>query len=229
MSSGDRAAAAASPGSRSAGSTGPRGTRPRRPCVARSALVAAITRTSTLIVCVVADALELTLLQHAQQLHLQRHAHRAHFVEEQRAAMRLLEPSLPGADGAGERARARVRTSRPRAGSPGIALQLSATNRCAAPRARVMDRARDHFLARAGLAGDENRARRARDGLAASETDRASPGCVRRCPRSCSAAGAARAARRSRTSAGAARSRRRARAAARRTGTAWSRSRRRRA
>ena len=52
----------------------------------------------------VADALELALLQHAQQLHLQRRAHRPDFVEEQRALVRLLEPSLPVADRAGERA-----------------------------------------------------------------------------------------------------------------------------
>ena len=53
---------------------------------------------------VVADALELALLQRAQQLHLQRRAHRPDFVEEQRALVRLLESSLPRADGAGERA-----------------------------------------------------------------------------------------------------------------------------
>ena len=42
----------------------------------------------------VADALELALLQHAQQLRLERGAHRPDFVEEQRALVRLLEPSL---------------------------------------------------------------------------------------------------------------------------------------
>ena len=63
-----------------------------------------MTRTSTLIGLRVADALELALLQHAQQLHLQRRAHRPDFVEEERAAVRLLEPALPVADGAGERA-----------------------------------------------------------------------------------------------------------------------------
>ena len=52
----------------------------------------------------VADALELALLQHAQQLRLQRGAHRPDFVEEQRALVRLLEPALPGRDRAGERA-----------------------------------------------------------------------------------------------------------------------------
>ena len=63
-----------------------------------------MTRTSTLIGVRVADALELALLQHAQQLRLQRRAHRPDLVEEQRAPVRLLEPALAGADGAGERA-----------------------------------------------------------------------------------------------------------------------------
>ena len=53
---------------------------------------------------VIADALELALLQHAQHLHLQRHRHGAHFVEEERAPVGLLEPALAHRDGAGERA-----------------------------------------------------------------------------------------------------------------------------
>ena len=44
----------------------------------------------------VADALELALLQHPQQLRLERRAHRPDFVQEQRALVGLLEPSLPG-------------------------------------------------------------------------------------------------------------------------------------
>ena len=52
----------------------------------------------------VADALELALLQHAQQLGLQRRAHRPDLVEEERALVRLLEPALARADRAGERA-----------------------------------------------------------------------------------------------------------------------------
>ena len=47
----------------------------------------------------------------------------------------------------------------------GIALQLSATKRCDPPRAVVVDGARDDFLAGSGLARDEDRARRVRDGL----------------------------------------------------------------
>ena len=50
----------------------------------------------------VADALELALLQHAQQLGLQRRAHGPDFVEEERAFVRLLEAALAIGDGAGE-------------------------------------------------------------------------------------------------------------------------------
>ena len=52
----------------------------------------------------VADALELALLQHAQQLRLQRRAHRPDLVEEERPLVRLLEASLARPDRAGERA-----------------------------------------------------------------------------------------------------------------------------
>ena len=112
----------------------------------------------------VADALELALLQHAQQLHLQRRAHRPDFVEEQRALVRLLEPPLAVADRAGERA-AHVAEQ--------LGLEQRLGNRAAverdeavhAPRAVVVNRARDDFLAGAGLAGDENRAVGRRDGF----------------------------------------------------------------
>ena len=60
----------------------------------RSRLVAAITRTSTLIVCVAADALELALLEDAQQLGLDRRRDLADLVEEQRAAVGELEPAV---------------------------------------------------------------------------------------------------------------------------------------
>jgi hypothetical protein len=60
--------------------------RPRGP-----GAVAAITRTSTLIGDVAADAVELALRQHAQQARLQIGRHVADLVEEQRAAVGLLE------------------------------------------------------------------------------------------------------------------------------------------
>src|SRR4051794_9486186 len=52
----------------------------------------------------VADALELPLLEHAQQLRLERRAHGPDFVEEQGALVRLLEAALPCRDRTGERA-----------------------------------------------------------------------------------------------------------------------------
>ena len=76
--------------------------------------------------------------------------------------MRLLEPSLAVADRAGERA-AHVAEQ---LGFEQRFRQRAAIDRhepLIAPRAVVMDRARDQLLARARLARDQNRARRARD------------------------------------------------------------------
>ena len=52
----------------------------------------------------VADALDLALLQRAQQLGLQRQRHRRDFVDEERALVRQLEPADARRHGAGERA-----------------------------------------------------------------------------------------------------------------------------
>jgi hypothetical protein len=62
---------------------------------------------------VAADALERSLLQHAEKLHLQRERDLADFVEEERAAVRLLEPADASLLGA------RDRTARTRGGSRG--------------------------------------------------------------------------------------------------------------
>jgi hypothetical protein len=51
-----------------------------------------------------ADAVELAILQHAQQARLQRRRHVTDFIEEQRAAIGLLEPSLALQRGPGESA-----------------------------------------------------------------------------------------------------------------------------
>ena len=59
-------------------------------------------RTSTLIVSVAAEAHELALLHHAQQLGLGLQRDVADLVEEQRALVRQLEEALLGVDGAGE-------------------------------------------------------------------------------------------------------------------------------
>ena len=110
----------------------------------------------------VADPLELALLQHPQQLHLQRRAHRPDFVEEQRAFVRLLEAALPVADRAGER---------PAHVAEELRFEQRFRNRAAverdeamhAPRAVVMDGPRDDFLPGARFARDENRAVRRGD------------------------------------------------------------------
>ena len=79
-------------------------TDPAAASAARSRFVVATMRTSTLIGRRSADALELLLLQHAQQLRLQVEPHLGDFVEQQRAAVRALERALDALDRAGERA-----------------------------------------------------------------------------------------------------------------------------
>ena len=112
----------------------------------------------------VADALELALLQHAQQLHLQRHRHRPHLVEEQRAAVGLLEPALPHRHRAGERA-ADVAEQLGIEQRLGNRADVERDEPLAMPRAGLMDRARHHLLAGAGLARDQNRGGRRRHGF----------------------------------------------------------------
>jgi putative methionine-R-sulfoxide reductase with GAF domain len=103
----------------------------------------------------VADALELALLEHAQQLHLHRRAHCAHFIEKQSALVRLLEPALTRAD----RARKRPTHMAEELGlekrfGDRSAIERDETLRPA--RAVVMNRPRDHFLTSTGFAGHEN-------------------------------------------------------------------------
>ena len=133
-----RAAAASTPAPRSGGRRGPRGS-VRRTSTARSLLVAAITRTSDPDGAVGAHRTNLLLLQHAQQLDLQRRARVADLVEEDGALLRELEqPGLTGPIAFGERAALRVRTSRTRGGPPASPPQLTAMNGCLA-RAREVD------------------------------------------------------------------------------------------
>src|SRR5205814_9853576 len=108
--------------------------------------------------------LELALLQGAQQLHLQRRAHRPDFVEKQRSLVRLLHPSLTRTDGAGERAahvaeefRFEQRLRNRAAIQRDEAMHLA--------RAAVMNRASNDFFTGAGLASNQNRARRSRHGF----------------------------------------------------------------
>ena len=101
----------------------------------------------------VADAFEFPLLQHAQQLHLQRAAHRAHLVEEQRALVRLFEAPLTVADGAGERAANVAKELRfeQRLGNRTAVQRDEALH---AARAVLMNRPCDDFLAAPCLARD---------------------------------------------------------------------------
>src|SRR5204862_2262013 len=112
----------------------------------------------------VADAFELTLLQHAKKLRLKSGAHRADFVEKQRALMRLFQPPLPRADGAGKgtanvteqfRFEQRFRNR--------AAVQRDESVR--APWTVVMNCPRRQFLSGAGLSSDEDGARCGGNGL----------------------------------------------------------------
>ena len=109
-----------------------------------------------------ADALDLVLLQHAQELRLHRRADVADLVEEDRAAARLLEESLLLADGAGEgaahvaeelaleqRVRERPTVDRDEAGAGAAAVPVQ--------------RRRDELLPGAALALDEDGAARRGD------------------------------------------------------------------
>ena len=96
---------------------------------------------------VVTDAFELALLKRPQQLHLQRRAHRPHFVEEERAFVRLLESALARADGAGERA-AHVTEQLGFEQRFGNRAAVERDEAMGAARAVVMNGARHHFLCR---------------------------------------------------------------------------------
>ena len=93
-----------------------------------------MTRTSILIVCESPTRSNLALLNHAQQLGLQRRTHRRDFIEEQCSLVCLLEPALPRCDRAGEGAGTWPKSSPSRSVS-GIALQLMASNSLLASRA----------------------------------------------------------------------------------------------
>src|SRR5262245_17806710 len=104
-----------------------------------------------------ADALELALLQHAQELGLDLRGQLAYLVEEQRAAVGELEAAAPLLDGAGEGAFLVAEE---------LAFHELARERRAvdldecplAPAAELVDRARDELLPGAGLTLDQDRA-----------------------------------------------------------------------
>ena len=132
---------------------------------------------------VAADALELALLQRAQQLGLRLERHVADLVEEQRAAVGGLELAFAARDGAGE-------------GAALVAEQLALDQlaaergavhldqRLAAARAAVVQRVGHQLLAGAALAADQHGDVGVGDLGDGLEDARASPGCGRRSARS---------------------------------------------
>ncbi len=108
-----------------------------------------------------AHAVELALGQHSQQARLQRGAHVADLVEEQRAAVGLLEPPAAHRVGAGEcplLVPEQFRLQQFRSDRGGVERDEWP----ARPRAVLMQRVCDELLARAGLAGHEHGQARAR-------------------------------------------------------------------
>ena len=102
-----------------------------------------------------AEALELVLLQHAQDLGLRVRAHVADFVEEQRAAVGLLEAADALLVGAGERALFVAEQLR----FEQVLLQRGAVHLDEVARGAVrvvVDGAGDQLLAGAGFAADEH-------------------------------------------------------------------------
>src|SRR5262249_48954931 len=108
-----------------------------------------------------ADALELVLLEHAQELHLHLGRELADLVEEDRPAVRELEAARPALGRTGECSA--LVTEELALDQP--ARQRGAVDldeRPAAARAPRVDRARDQLLSAAGLAEDEDRGVRRR-------------------------------------------------------------------
>ena len=117
-----------------------------------------MTRTSTLIVRADPEALDLALLQHAQHLGLRLGAHVADFVEEDRAAVGLLELADLLLGRAGERAlfvAEQLRLDQLLGNRRAVDLDEA----LAAAQAVAMDRARHELLADAALAGGSARSR----------------------------------------------------------------------
>ena len=118
-------------------------------------MLAAITRQSTLTDVVGADALDAALLQGAQQLDLHRHRHALDLVEEQRAAVGVLEL----ADAAPRRAGEGADLVAEQFAVDQVLRQAAAVQRnemAAPPLAVVVQAARHQVLAGAGLAVDDH-------------------------------------------------------------------------
>src|SRR5262249_47724127 len=107
-------------------------------------------------------ALDLALLQHAQQLRLQVEAKRTDLVQEHGAAVRQLETAKAARVRAGEGA-ALVTEELRLHQRLGDGRDVDGDERRVAPVTAAMDGARDELLAGAALAGDEHGGRRRRD------------------------------------------------------------------
>ena len=99
----------------------------------------------------------LPLLEHAQELALQVDGHLPDLVEEERAAVGLLEAAGARRDRAPVNAPFSWPKSSLSSRVAGIAAQLTATSGARGARAQAVDRAGDELLARAALAGDQHR------------------------------------------------------------------------
>ena len=115
----------------------------------------AMTRTSTLSGVTAPDAVDLALLQHAEQLGLHGERDLRHLVEDQGAAGGHLEPPGPAPHRAGEGA-ALVAEQLGLHEGLGQRGAVDGDEGAALPRARVVDEASEHLLARARLALDEH-------------------------------------------------------------------------
>ena len=120
-----------------------------------------MTRTSTAIDVRAADARELPLLEHAQELDLRRRRDLADLVEEEVPAVGQLEPAEPALRRAGERA---LLVAEQLALEQGLRQRadVDGDERLVAPRAERAKRARDELLPRAALPLDEHGARHGR-------------------------------------------------------------------
>src|SRR5512135_226499 len=110
----------------------------------------------------VADALELALLQDAEQLDLELGGGAVDLDEEDAAGEGGLEPAGPVIDGAGERA-LDVAEQLAFEQALGQGAAVDADVRAGVARAEVVDGARDEFFARAGLADDQDAGARGGD------------------------------------------------------------------
>src|SRR4051794_13527707 len=110
----------------------------------------------------VADALELPLLQDAEQLDLELGRGAVDLVEEDAARVRRLEPAGPVIDRAGERT-LDVAEQLALEQALGQGAAVDADVRAGEARAEVVDGARDQLLARPGLAEDQDAGARSGD------------------------------------------------------------------